>query len=86
MEFPVTPAMEKWARSHGFACDLEAQTALFLDHHRAKGSLFADWQAAWRNWIRHVDVFAAQRAGPALSSPARPFSLLDDGALDDLTS
>jgi helix-turn-helix protein len=24
----------------------------FLDHHRKKGDLFADWTAAWRTWLR----------------------------------
>lgn len=24
----------------------------FLDHHRKKGDLFADWTAAWRTWMR----------------------------------
>lgn len=23
----------------------------FRDHHRAKGSLFVDWEAAWRYWV-----------------------------------
>lgn len=23
----------------------------FSDYHRAKGSVMADWQAAWRTWV-----------------------------------
>jgi hypothetical protein len=33
----------------------------FLDHHRAKGSLFADWGAAWRTWLRNAAKFARER-------------------------
>ena len=38
--------------------------AKFRDHHRAKGSLMADWHAAWRTWIGNMGQFQA-RAGPA---------------------
>lgn len=34
----------------------------WLDHHRAKGSTFVDWQASWRTWQRNGDRFA--RRGP----------------------
>ncbi len=39
----------------------------FRDHHRAKGSLMADWGAAWRKWIGNIPEFqrANARAGPA---------------------
>jgi hypothetical protein len=35
----------------------------FKDHHRAKGSRFVDWDAAWRTWIRHAVEFAERRGG-----------------------
>ena len=30
----------------------QAETIQFVDHHRAKGSRMADWNAAWRTWMR----------------------------------
>jgi hypothetical protein len=36
----------------------------FSDHHRAKGSVMKDWQAAWRTWARNAVKFAASRTPP----------------------
>jgi len=33
----------------------------FADHHRAKGSLMADWPAAWRTWCRNWRKFNGAR-------------------------
>ena len=30
----------------------------FRDHHIAKGSLMADWQAAWRTWVGNIGLFS----------------------------
>ncbi|WP_434042263.1 MULTISPECIES: hypothetical protein [Sorangium] len=44
----------------------EAEISHFLDHHRAKGSRFKDWLAAWRTWQRNGQRFgrSAPRPGP----------------------
>lgn len=42
----------------------------FLDHHRAKRSLFADWSAAWRTWQRNATRFAARGTGARAVQPA----------------
>ena len=39
------------------------QTDGFLDWHRSKGSKFADWDAAFRNWVRNADKFRRENAG-----------------------
>lgn len=64
---------EDWqpnAKCAAFARDLELDpTALigpFVDHHLAKGSLMADWEAAWRTWCRN-DVKFSQRRAPGLA-------------------
>ncbi|MGV8955027.1 MAG: hypothetical protein ACOH2M_28275, partial [Cypionkella sp.] len=31
----------------------------FADFHRAKGSIFADWDAAWRTWLGNARKFSA---------------------------
>lgn len=47
-----TPQMIEWAKNHGISRQVaEHQTPVFLDHHRAKGSMFLDWTAAWRTWM-----------------------------------
>jgi hypothetical protein len=33
----------------------------FRDHHLAKATKFADWNAAWRNWIRNAIEFKQRR-------------------------
>ena len=35
----------------------------FADHHKAKGSKFADWDAAFRTWCRNAEKFRLQAAG-----------------------
>jgi hypothetical protein len=53
-EFPITDRMKEWAGEKGVKPqDLADQTERFLDHHRKVGSLFADWTAAWRTWMRN---------------------------------
>lgn len=57
--FEVTDDMAQWAVDEGVAEErLGPETRKFLDHHRARGTLFADWNAAWRTWIRKAVEFA----------------------------
>jgi len=47
----------------------------FRDHHIAKGTRFANWDAGWRNWLRRSNDYAARTPartnGPASGPPAR---------------
>lgn len=45
-----------WASANGLSCD--AEVAKFRDHHAAKGSLMADWNAAFRTWLRNALKFS----------------------------
>lgn len=59
--FEITEPMWAWATEQGVIHErIENETAKFLDHHKAKGSLFSDWPAAWRKWMRNVVDFAAR--------------------------
>ena len=49
--FPITDKSIEYARQKGFTGDLETLTERFLNHHRAKGSKFASWESAWKNWL-----------------------------------
>lgn len=44
--------------------NLQAELANFLDHHTARGTVFKDWQAAFRTWLRNAVKFG-QRASTA---------------------
>lgn len=45
-------------RKVGMAGDVfDRQWRKFVDHHRAKGSLMADWAAAWRTWCGNFPSF-----------------------------
>lgn len=60
-----TDADCKHAQSAGLsAAELATEWRRFRDYHRAKGSLMADWSAAWRTWVGNRDRFAQPRAGP----------------------
>jgi hypothetical protein len=66
--FEVGAEQVEYAASLGFSGEeVGAQTMQFLDYHRAKGSQFSDWHAAWRNWLRNARRFADERV---VSRPA----------------
>jgi hypothetical protein len=55
-DFQITNEMRGWFRKNfgAIASSLVlSETAAFLDHHRAKGNLMADWPSAWRTWMRN---------------------------------
>lgn len=46
--------------------DIALELESFGNHHRAKGNLMADWQAAWRTWVSNYVKFGkSARAGPS---------------------
>jgi len=49
-----------YARSSGLLeTDIRREAEKFRDHHLKTGSLFVDWNAAWRTWCQRVNEFAA---------------------------
>lgn len=54
-DFPITQPMIEYAGKLGVASQgvLAEETEKFLLHHRAKGSKFVSWYAAWQTWIRN---------------------------------
>lgn len=63
-----TPPLDEVAASQEFNLSVKTvrlETEQFRDHHRKVGNLFADWNAAWRGWMRRVPEF----------TPTRPVSL-----------
>ena len=71
--FDVTEDMTAWAEGHGLPrLDVQLETDQFLDRHRAKGTVFKDWAAAWRTWMRNAVRFRAERAPPKDDKPWKP--------------
>lgn len=68
----ITDEMRAWARAEGVRCNLEAETARMLDHHRAKGNVMSDWAAAWRTWMSRSKTF-----GPAVRGGSDAMSVID---------
>lgn len=65
----ASPIPEGWQANQTHArlaselsLSLEEQTAKFRDHHAAKGTNFADWDAAFRTWLRRSKEFAANNS------------------------
>lgn len=54
-------AAQYW-HTHGHQGDIVDCFASFIDHHRAKGSVMADWGAAWGTWYRNAVKFAKNEA------------------------
>lgn len=53
--------------------DLKVELSKFMDHHKAKGSVMADWQAAWRTWVSNGVKFA-----PTQKQATTSFKSADD--------
>lgn len=62
-ELRLTVELREYAESRGVRKVSEVWEA-FENHHRAKGSKFRDWVAAWRKWVGNEVKFAPEeRAG-----------------------
>lgn len=56
LPFEVTPEMVEWAQAEGIE-NIRGETEQFVDHHKKLASIFADWKAAWRTWMRNSIKF-----------------------------
>jgi len=56
--FTLTDEMRSYAIANGMpAGEVDGEFAGFKNHHRAHGSLMADWLAAWQTWCRNYRRF-----------------------------
>jgi hypothetical protein len=67
-DFEVTAEMTAWARENFPSVNAVFETQAFKDFHTAKGSVFKDWAAAWRTWIRNAAKF--DRGGAVSGKPS----------------
>lgn len=62
--FTVSSELIAWAKAKGLTeRQISEETEKFCDHHRSKGSVFRDWDAAWRTWIRKHLEWRKERHG-----------------------
>jgi hypothetical protein len=61
-DFVLTDDRKRYAEGKGLTGTAE-QFDQFLDHHKAKGSQFVDWNAAWQTWVRNGVRFQAKDRG-----------------------
>lgn len=77
-----TPLPEDWqvsVKGRAFAAErgisahqLVGQVEKFRANHESRGSLMANWDAAWRTWTMNYEAFAVSRP-PAWSAPVRAY-------------
>ena len=63
-DFAVSEEMREWAKKEQTP-NPDLQLEAFRDHHIAKASLFVDWEAALRTWLRNAKRFGANGKGKA---------------------
>lgn len=82
--FPMSEAQKAYAEKAGYKFEVgpsfaynkvrpgpaQDMFAAFKNHHAAKGSLFADWDAAWRTWVDNQVKWDTQRGKPPGLRPA----------------
>lgn len=68
---PIDPQAEPTADDRDAAMSAGLTESMFRsewrkyrDHHLAKGSLMADWAAAWRTWVGNIAQFQPVRSTP----------------------
>lgn len=54
--FSISESIKKWAKNKNLP-NPETEIEAFIDHHKSRGSLMKDWDAAFRTWIRNSVKF-----------------------------
>lgn len=60
-DFTPTDKMTEWAKTDCPSINPSRETQKFIDYHAAKGSVFKNHQAAWRNWMRRAQEYAGDK-------------------------
>lgn len=63
--FEISESLKEWASKACPNLCIDEETEKFLDHHRAVGSSFRDWDAAWRKWMRNAAEWGHARVNGA---------------------
>ena len=66
--FEVSPKVKELAKHYGWP-DPDQQLDAFKDYHKARGTLMADWEAAFRTWLRNAKEWGKTK--PQVKEPTR---------------
>ncbi|MDD2610668.1 MAG: hypothetical protein PHX60_13465 [Giesbergeria sp.] len=58
------------ALAQNLGLNLDEEHPRFADHHASKGTRMADWQAAFRNWLRNSAKYAQSEKAPSKTASA----------------
>lgn len=76
--FALTPELCNYALRHGFKPEhLDYEWECFENHHRAKGSVFADWVRAWYTWVLRSHNFRPAKSATIERMGVSPQDQLD---------
>ena len=78
ISYPYVPSetMMQKARAKHPGVDPVEETVRFYDYHKSRGSVMADWDAAWRTWMSRAEQFA--RGSPNGTKPDKHRGIDDD--------
>jgi hypothetical protein len=76
-DFSISDSMKEWASNRVNGIDIYAQTEMFIDHHKSKGSSFVDWDAAWRKWMRNAKNWSKSSDPEPIQHTPKPKDLPD---------
>lgn len=76
--FRLTEELAEYARGKGMQ-DSASEWEAFENHHRSKGTKFADWRRAWFNWVLRAPKFERR---PSLRNAINPESQVGRGPED----
>jgi hypothetical protein len=80
--FEITDEIADWGERHGIPrWMLEDQVDAFLDHHRSKHNVFADWTAAFRTWIRKARQYGTLAPPAVANGRASPPGRMKHGGM-----
>ena len=61
-----------WAKKNAPDVNVYLETAQFVDHHIAKGSVMKDWGRAWQTWMRNQQKWnAPKQQAPVKNVPTQ---------------
>lgn len=69
-QFPDDFKPNEAGEAAGAGLSMETELEAFKNHHTGKGSLMADWQAAWRTWCGNARKYAKPTAFASNTKPA----------------
>ncbi len=72
-DFTISNDLWDWTAQKGYSRELvEREFEKFCNRNKAKGEKYADWEAAFQNWLIKGQEFASERNGNAPPGTRRP--------------